>query len=1120
MTPEANDSQPPVHPPLWSGLEEYMDSPAFRQAMENEFPEDASEWTDPVSRRNFLTIMGASLALAGAAGCSPRPAPSRQIVPYTRQPEQMTPGVPLYFATAVPVAGYTMGVLVRSNEGRPTKIEGNPDHPASLGGTDVFTQAAILDLYDPDRSKDVTKIGQGAAYDDAIAALRRQLFDAQGQPKAGVKLRILTGTVTSPTLADQLTALLNSFPEARWAQHEPCGRDNAREGTRKAFGRPLNVTYDFTKADVVLSLDGDFLGSGPGHARYCRDFASRRKVRQSVPAGQENQYVTADKMSRLYVVECMPTTSGSVADHRLALPSSQVDAFARALAAKLGVSGLGGSTLPELAQKWIDPLAADLQRTKGRCVVVAGDHQPPHVHALVAAMNDKLGAVGQTVMYTAPIEVRPDGKVIDLATLVKEMADKKVDALVVLGGTNPAYTAPADIDFAAAIKNVPFRFHFGTHPDETAVLCEWHVNEAHCLETWGDGRAYDGTVTIQQPLIAPLHGGRSAIELLAHLTRGPFREGREIVQAYWKKRFADSKQSGEFEAVWQEWVRGGVVPGTAAGPEKPTLGKWSEGAPAVAAAPSGDDYEINFRPDPTLFDGRFANNGWLQELPKPVTKLSWDNAAYVSPKTAEKLKLEKEYRWTGGEHGRTEVSVVTLEFKGRKVKAPVWILPGHPDNAVTVHLGFGRERAGRVATPGSDQTGGGRLTLIAVPQGELRNVEGKLVHGFNAYALRTSDALHSAAGLKMTKTGDTFFLACTQAQWVASGTKDPLTGKPLERRPVRSQTIEDYKKNPDAAKVPPTSAGETDAIAHNVPGPAGKGEKASGTQGRQGTEFGPGHDHGHDGKDHDHGEDHGHDGRLLPLTMYHPNDNLYPGTRKENQRRWGMAIDLSACTGCNACVIACQAENNTPVVGKREVTRGHEMYWIRIDRYYEGELNSADLKTYFQPVPCQQCEKAPCEVVCPVGATAHTNDGLNDMVYNRCVGTRYCSNNCPYKVRRFNFLTFQDWFTESLKLGRNPDVTVRSRGVMEKCTYCVQRIRYAEIVAERESRNIREGEVKTACQSACPSAAISFGDLNLANSTVGEWKGQPQNYGLMAELNTMPRTSYLATLRNPNPEMK
>ncbi|HEY2910860.1 MAG TPA: TAT-variant-translocated molybdopterin oxidoreductase [Gemmataceae bacterium] len=1141
MPPEANDNRLSSETRLWQGFEEYMDSPEFREAMTNEFPEDAAEWTDPVSRRNFIGLMGASLALAGAVGCSPRPAPTRKIVPYTRQPDQMTLGVPLFFASACPVAGYVTGVVVRSNEGRPTKIEGNPDHPSSLGGTGLFEQASILDLYDPDRSMSPARRGQPIAYDELITALRKEFDRLKKKGDKGKGLRIVTGAITSPTVAAQFDELLKAFPEAKWVQHEPCGQDSTRAGAAKAFGQEVAVTYDFRKADVVLALDADFLGSGPGCLRYSRDFASRRRIRNTISAGQENEYVAvkADEkkklqgMSRLYVVECMPSITGSVADHRLAVPSSQVDLFARVIAAKLGVAGVAHGPYPSEMNNWVGPLVNDLNTAKGRCVVVVGECQPPHVHAIAHAINSKLGNIGQTVHTVEPIEVRPKDKVIDLPTLVKEIKAKAVDSLLVLGGTNPAYTAPADVDFVGAMKELgkdkKFTFHLGSHLDETAALCEWHVNEAHYLETWGDGRGHDGTVAIQQPLIAPLYAGKSVLELLADVdVSGKHRESRELVKATWRKWYGEQKNDSkgekpEFEEWWQEVVRSGVVKGTAAAPAKAALSNKLD-LGNVSPTPAAGEFEINFRPDPALFDGRYANNGWLQELPRPVTKMSWDNAAYVSMNTfksiSDKLEpwsLENERgkfpHWTAGERGRMEMGVLELEFKGRKMKLPVWPLPGHPDNAVTVHLGFGRERAGRVANPTVDATASGRIDLVAIPNIESTNAEGKLVHGSNAYALRTTDALWHGAGLKVTPTAQTYFLACLQAHWSMQQT-DPLDHTIIKRRPVRHQSVGEYDINPWYGKIGPAAIDETQAIAHNTPGPAGKGEPAeSGTQQALGTSYGP---HSHD--DEEKGK-HKHDERIIPLTMYQPNERLYPGSK--GAHRWGMAIDLSACTGCNACVLACQSENNTPVVGKREVTRGHDMYWIRIDRYYEGSQEApVASQTFFQPVPCQQCEKAPCEVVCPVGATAHSIDGLNDMTYNRCVGTRYCSNNCPYKVRRFNFITFQDWTTESIKLGRNPDVTVRSRGVMEKCTYCVQRIRYAEVVAEREARPIADGEIRTACQSACPSGAIVFGDLNDANSVVGKWKSEPANYGLLAELNTMPRTSYLTSVRNPNPELK
>ena len=1086
----------------------------------DEFPEGAMDPLDEPSRRRFLTLMGASVALATGAGCNIRPASQRKILPYTTAPDEMTPGIPLFFPTAAPLGGFGQGVLARSNEGRPTKVEGNPDHPSSLGGASTHALASVLDLYDPDRSRGVTRRGTPAGFEEVLAALRAKLYTGRAA-NAGLRLRVLTETVTSPTLGALLTRLLEPYSGAKWVQFDAVGDANVRDGAQKAFGAPVRATYDFLKADVVLSLDADFLMCGPAHVRYSRDFADRRKIRQDgkgpleTAAGRQSgvpfkEGVRPDAMSRLYAVDSMPTNTGAVADHRLALTSAQIESFARALAIKLGVPGAPvGGALPPEATAWIDPLAADLAAHREKSVVVAGDHAPASLHALAFAINSFLGNIGKTVALAAsPVVAAPAGKASDLKTLTDELSKGQVDALLILGGANPAYSAPADIDFAGALAKFgadasKLSLHLGQHQDETGVLCEWHVNEAHYLEAWGDIRGHDGTVTIQQPLIAPLHGGKSAIELLAAVVKDAKddasvpaspRDPLEIVQATWQGWFAGKKQGGAFKTFWDESLRAGVVAGTATAPATATLaGNWAEGSPPPAAA---GEYELNIRPCPSLYDGRFANNGWLQELPKPLTKISWDNAAFLSAKTAEKLGVSKTYynfNKGAGEHGRAEVGVIEIAVGERKVLAPVWILPGHAEGAITVHLGHGRDgaRAGRTAhTP------------------DEPNAAGEPRRGFNAYPLRTSGALWTATA-KVTKTDKKYVLACTQGHWVAIE-KDPVSGKMLDRKPIRHGTRDEYVKNPSFAKIPPMAAGETEGINDNVPRPKGKDGKVP--------------------------EAHAHDHRLHPLNMYAPAEKLTPGLNDAQRRRWGMAIDLAACTGCSACVVACIGENNIPVVGKTQVNKGREMHWIRIDRYYGGIQSAPDASaTYFQPVMCVQCENAPCEIVCPVGATVHSADGLNDMVYNRCVGTRYCSNNCPYKVRRFNFMTFpgNDWETDTLKLGRNPEVSVRSRGVMEKCTFCVQRIRGAEIVAERELAQgirkmpdpnkgeslIRDGEVITACQSACPSGAIVFGDLNDAESAVSKWKNEPANYGLLAEINTRPRVTHLGAIRNPNPAM-
>ncbi|HEY2785668.1 MAG TPA: TAT-variant-translocated molybdopterin oxidoreductase [Fimbriiglobus sp.] len=1084
------------------GLDELMDSADFREMMKNEFPEDAAEWLDPVTRRQFVTLMGASLALAGVVGCNPsfRPAPARKVVPYVTKPDAITPGVPLFFATTWTLNGYSSGVLVKSLEGRPLKVEGNPSHPGSLGGTDLYTQGSILNLYDPDRSKTVMHDGTPSTWD----AFKAGLFKLMSKLKdtGGTGLRILSETVTSPTLVGLLDEVKKIYPKANWVQYDPVGRDGARVGVKLAFNKPIQPVYKFDEAKRVLALDSDFVTSGPGAVRYARDLASKRKVR--VYEGAVDG-VGPKEMSRLYSVESMVTGTGAMADHRLPLKPSEIESFARKLAAELGIgNGPKPGPLPKLAEDWVGPLAKDLKDAGGAAVVVPGDHLSASVHALCHAINEKLGAFGKTVTFVESIEVNPGDRQADLKALVGEMKAGKVEALIVLGG-NPAYTAPADLAFGDELKKVKATIHLGAQYDETAILCQWHVNEAHYLEAWGDGRAFDGTASLQQPLIAPVDDGKCALEVLAVLLEKALIGPLELVKANWKKHFDTVVKKGSFDLWWDACLEKGVVDGTAAKPATPGTVSldWVKDAPVLSA---GKGLEVVFRLDPTVHDGRFANNGWLQELPKPLTALTWDNAVILSPKTAASDGVKvgwPDFKWTGGEHGRAEVDVVELILGDRKVLAPVWILPGHADDVITVHLGFGREKIGQV--------GAGV--------------------GFNAGAIRTSDAPFVATGATVKKTRDKHFLACVQGQYAMEG-----------RRPSRHGTVEDVEKGLPAYKEdwkafdfaddPIVSMAEKGLLRRLLPGSPQELNRL-GLMTPEESEL----------RHEKHGE-HKHDDRLIELTLL--SDGPHP--QFKTYRRWGMAIDLGACIGCTACVAACVAENNIPVVGKYEVTRGRAMHWIRVDRYFvmpaedggtkkidrsprqKAALDSASVTTFFQPLPCQQCEKAPCEIVCPVGATVHSTDGLNDMVYNRCVGTRYCSNNCPYKVRRFNFLQYADYATESMKLVNNPEVTVRTRGVMEKCTYCVQRIRSAEVEAEREfdirekdardgRPRIKDGEVITACQAACPTGAIVFGDINDPASVVRKWKLEPTNYGLLAELNTMPRTTYLAAVKNPNPAM-
>jgi molybdopterin-containing oxidoreductase family iron-sulfur binding subunit len=998
---------------FWRGLDELAETEEYKDHLRHQPPFGAPHRmgqdgmfreADGVGRRDILKLMAASAALAGLTACTKLP--TEKIVPYAQQsPEEFVPGKPLFYATAMPFGGAGTGLLVESHMGRPTKVEGNPSHPASLGAADIFAQASVLGLYDPDRSK-VTiydgRIGSWSAFLTAVDGLRPQLSSSKG---AG--LRLMTGTITSPALADQIHSLMAQFPAAQWHQYEPCGRDGAREGSHLAFGEYVNTAYRFDQADVVLSLDSDFLSSGPGSVRYARDFADKRRI-----SGSQST------MNRLYVVEGMPSITGAMADHRWPLRASEVEAFARLVAEGVGIKALTGEPpkFSNIPAEWMAALVRDLLKHRGASLVVAGDQQPPAVHALAHAMNEALGNVGKSVYYTAPIEANPVNQLESLCTLVRDIDAGKVDALLILS-ENPVFNAPADLQFREKLLKVGLRIYLGLYEDETSELCHWHIPQAHYLESWGDVRAFDGTVSIIQPLIAPLYDGKTAHELLAVLLGQSGQAPHTTVHDYWKGQ----NPLPNFEAVWESWLNDGVVAGTAL-PEKPVKlvpdlpARLAENVPGGHGQKSG--LEVVFRPDPTIWDGQWANNGWLQELPKPLNKLTWDNAAMLSLSTAARL---------GVKNG----DVVRLRFEGREVQAPIWIMPGHADDSVTVPLGYGRIRAGKVGTG----------------------------IGFNAYAIRCSGALWFGSGLEISKTGDTYRLATTQRHHIITGEHHKQAEEEsvaaARRDLVRVATLGEFRKNPDFARDP------ADQTTHA--------------------------------------------------------QSLYAGFKNEGYA-WGMSIDLNSCIGCNACIVACQSENNIAVVGKDQVAREREMHWIRVDTYFRGPLENPE--TYNEVVLCMQCENAPCEDVCPVGATVHSPEGLNDMVYNRCVGTRYCSNNCPYKVRRFNFYLFQDWTTPSLMAMRNPNVTVRSRGVMEKCTYCIQRINAKKIEAEEQEREVREGEILTACQQTCPTQAIVFGNINDPNSRVSKLKAQSRNYGLLTDLNTRPRTTYLARLRNPNPEIE
>ncbi len=975
-------------PEMWRSLEELAGKPEVREMMHREFPKGASEWMDSVSRRGFLKLMSSSLALAGMTACTRQPL--EPIVPYVRQPEGLVPGKPMSYATAFTLGGYATPLLVTSREFRPIKIEGNPDHQASLGGTDVFAQASILDLYDPDRSQNVLYLGEISTWGTFTGQIRGPLASQKTLQGAGI--RILSQAFSSPTLLDQMQQFQKNFPQAKWHVYEPVNRDNVYAGAQMAFGQPVETTYKLDAADVIVSLDADFLYGGfPGMTRYARDFAKRRDP-------------DSEKMSRFYAIESTPTATGAKADHRLAVKASDIERLARSLVGE-------GHPLNEANAEFAFMVALDkeLQGHNGASVVIPGDHQPPVVHALCHAINAKLGNVGKTVFYADPVLATTQNNNDSIKELVADMRGGKVDLLIILGG-NPVFDAPADLGFADALKNsnIPVRVHLGLHNNETAELCHWHISETHYLEQWGDARAYDGTVSIVQPLIAPLYNSKSIYEFVSLLNGQAETPGYELVQNYWKSKHS----GGDFDTFWRKSVHDGFVAGTAYQPKQVSVKSASFPA-SNSPAPNGA-VEINFRRDPSIYDGRFANNTWLQELPKPMTKLTWDNALLLGPAMAKRLNVEK-------------MDMVKLELNGKSLELPVWVQAGHPDNSVTVFYGYGRRRSGRA--------GNGA--------------------GFDLYQVRYSATPDIAFG-SVTKTSGHYLLASTQ------GYQTMDTGD--QHRPiVRTGNFDDFKNENFSEEAP-------------------KPEE----------------------------------------TLYPPYDYTSPEPNGAPHFRWGMTIDHNACVGCNNCIIACQAENNIPVVGKEQVNKGRHMHWLRVDVYYQGDRDNP--KAYFQPVPCMQCEDAPCEVVCPVGATTHSTEGLNDMIYNRCVGTRYCSNNCPYKVRRFNFMLFQDWDTPQLKMQRNPDVSVRSRGVMEKCTYCVQRITHARIAFEEattdEAKQKPIAELQTACQQSCPSNAIIFGDMNDPNSKVAKLKANHRNYAVLDDLNTRPRTTYLAAIRNPNPELE
>ena len=988
----------------WSSLESIAETDEFSELISREFPEQADQLSDSQSRRNFLKLMGASFAFGGLSACTIQP--QEKIVPQVRAPEELIPGRPSYFASAYPDHGYAFGVVVESQMGRPVRIDGNISHPASLGGSKSVMQASILDLYDPDRAQTVTNAGRLSTPSVFWQQLDQRL--KMHSEKNGKGLRLLTQTTTSPTEGGLLRAIEVKYPEFKWHHYEPHGNDRSKRGSEIAFGKQLSCDYDFTKAQVIVSFSSDFTSKGSTSARYSKHFAMTRKVRD----GQST-------MNRLYMAESSPTATGSMADHRWSMNSSAIEALAIQIAAELDVPLSGNYVIEEaLPLSAVQAIVEDLKAHKGNSILICGESCSPEVHALVHSINRELGNVGSTVFYRENAELGSLNQSDSFSDLITDMENGEVETLIILDG-NPLFHAPVDSGFAEAFADIEFRAHLTSHVNETSRQCQWQVAASHYLEAWGDLRAFDGTVSIVQPLIQPLYKTVSRLEMLGFLAGKAGVSGLDLLKDHWEAHSLEAN----FAIFWRKTLHDGIMAGTQFPKLTPKLRKIPIPA-GFGKLMEEDVVELQLLPDPMIDDGRFANNGWLQESPRPISLLTWDNAALVSPKTAKRLRLKKQ-------------RMADFRLGELSLKLPVWILPGQAENVITVYTGFGQNKLGRVANEA----------------------------GFNAYLLSTTEHPTGNTGLEASATFEEYKLACTQDHSKMTDgyerTDDLGTSTFEDRKLIRESTFVEYKANPDFA---------------------------------------------HEGV-HDPADD---------MTLYNREDHKWDGA--EDKYAWGMVIDLSVCGGCNACAIACQSENNIPVVGKEQVLNGREMSWIRIDRYYKGEIDNP--RIVHQPVTCMHCENAPCEVVCPVAATVHSKEGLNSMIYNRCVGTRYCANNCPYKVRRFNFLQYADRESESLKLQRNPNVTVRSRGVMEKCTYCVQRINQARIESKKSGIPIKDGQIKTACEQACPSDAIVFGNINDSESRVSKYKSNKLNYGILTDLNTRPRTTYLAAIRNPNPAVE
>ena len=985
----------------WRSVEEQLHGDAALPGRDQEFPPGAFDAPKGFARRDFLQLMGASVALAGLTACTEKPV--EKILAYTKTPEGMVPGNPFHYATALVQDGIGLGVLSTSWEGRPVKVEGNPTHPVSRGSTGPQVQAELACLYDPFRARVLKERGAGRSWRGFREAMRGRAGALEKD--GGARLRFLSGPSSSPLIGSLRQAIAQRFPKARFHAWSATPRDSVYDGTALAFGRPLEPHYLVEKADVLVSLDADFLEARNDTVDLNLGFANRREPHH--PRG----------LNRLYVVEPRFSITGGMADHRLKLRSADMEGFALSLAAELGktLPGLSGFRSPAPlggeAAKFVAAVGKDLASKRGAALVIPGERQTALTHAVAHAINAALGAIGTTVTFTEPAVLDTSTGRSSWQALVDDLRAGKVDTLVITAW-NPVFTAPGDVDLPTLLAKVPNAVYLGLHDDETSRVVNWFLPAAHPFESWGDARSREGTVSIVQPLIQPLFGGISEAELLGAFLADeakPYDRLKALHAAHAKT---------DFDSEWEVWLSNGVVPGTASAAVTPSLQGDRVRTAAGQARPAPAGLELDLVHDYKILDGRYSLNSWLQELPDPITKVTWDNVAQVGPGLAKKM-------------GVANGDLLLLTVSGRSVEVPAWVQPGHSDDAVTVSFGYGR-----------------RQNTLGV-----KDADEPVVVGHDVYPLRTAAAPWFATGLELKKTGRKYTICTTQVHNVTEG------------RPIAlMQSVEEFEKHPEAPDVrPPVKLGNKELEGSALPS-------------------------------------------VQPAIDY-----------SKQQYKWAMSVDMSRCTGCSACVMACQAENNIPVVGKYQVGRGREMQWIRMDRYYSGPAESPEMVN--QPMFCQHCETAPCEYVCPVNATVHSDEGLNDMVYNRCIGTRYCSNNCPYKVRHFNYLHWTQDKTQVEKMLMNPDVTVRARGVMEKCTYCVQRIERTRIVARIENRAIGDGELKTACQQVCPTNALTFGSLHDPKTQVSQRHADPRRFDVLHELNTRPRTVYLTKIKNPNPEL-